>query len=258
MAKTVITKEQHGELNELMQAEYSEASDGAFVLKLDGVPRGFVESTRLDEMRTNNQKLTTANAGLTEKLGTFDGIDPAVARELIDTKDQLDRSALVKAGDLEGLVQAELQKGLAPLQTELETERAARKKSDQIADKAVVDNKVLSAGGDFGKIRKGASSVLVLKAREQGWANVDGTLLQTNAEGEVIGRSINDWVATNAAPGGDLAFIFEASKGGGAEDGEPGPGNTGDTIDSSDRKSFRNNLDDIASGKKQVTPLRRS
>lgn len=258
MPKTVITAEQHAELHEILQAEYVAGGDGAFVLKLDGTPRGWVEASRLDEMRTNNQTLTTTNTSLTEKLGTFDGIDPVVARELISTKEQLNKAQLIKAGDLEGLVQTELQKGLAPLQAELATERAARQKSDGIADKAIVDAKVLSAGGDFGKIRKGASSVLVSKARESGWGNVDGVLLQVNAEGEVVGRDINAWVAENAAPSGDLAFIFEPSKGGGSDGGEgngtPGGGNV---IDSSDRKAFRDNLDDIASGKKTTTPLRR-
>lgn len=260
MAKSTITKAEHGELHEVLQAEYEQAADGNFVLKLDDTPRGFVESARLDEMRKGVKKHEETAAGLAEKLKAFDGIsDPAKALELLSKQSELDKGELIKAGDIEGLVKAEVEKISGPLNGQLAEMTKARDTAQEQADKSVVNTKVAVAASDFGKVRKGASSTIVAKALEQGWGNHAGELLQANGDGEIVGRDIDAWMAEGAAPGGDLAFCFEPSKGGGSEGNEDGGGgNDTETIDPNDRKSYRDNLADIASGKKQVGPLRRS
>ena len=262
MAKSVIADQAEFDgLPEALQSEYEKATDGSFVLRLEGVPRGFVESARLDEMRISSRDHETRATELQTQLGRFEGItDPDKARELIATQSDLDRKALVKAGDIEGLIAAEIAKTNGPLQKELELEREGRKSAQLQADKAVVNTKVVSAAADFGKVRKGAGDVIVSKAQAAGWGNVDGNLLQVNSEGEVIGRDIAEWVATHAAPGGELAFCFEPSTGGGADGGDDDEtvATQGGTIDPTDRKAFRENLKDIATGKKQVGALKRS
>jgi hypothetical protein len=259
MPKTTITAEEHGELHEVLQAEYETAADGNFVLKLDGAPRGFVEAARLDEMRSGAKGHETKASELATQLEAYEGIDPVKARELLEAQEALDPGALIKAGDLASLVTKEVDKIATPLKAQVDELQATNTTLRAAADKAIVDTKVLSAGGDFGKIRKGAGSILVLKAQEAGWGNTDGTLTQRDSAGELISTDISTWIAEGAAPGGDLAFLYEPSTGGGSEGGEGG-GDTGagKTIDAADRKAFRNNLEDVASGKTRVTNLRQT
>lgn len=242
-------------VDEALHEMYTQAQDGKFVLNIAGRPRGFAPDSDLTQFRDNNTTLTATNTELTTKLAAFDGVDVELFKRLKAVQDDLDSKAMVKAGDIAGLVAAELKKEVDPLKAELAIEKAARVEAQGIANSAIVDAKVLTAAADLGKIRTGAGDVIVAKAKTAGWQNVGGELLQMDGE-TVVGRDIKDWVTSNAGKDGNIAFCFEASIGAGG-DGDKGlPGDTSvKHIAFTDKKAVSDNLEDIATGKVVVDPL---
>ena len=231
---------------------YTANQDGSFDLNIEGQPRGFVPSATHEEFRSNNTTLKRDLDAANERLGTFDGIDPVKAKELLATADELDRKALIKSGDIDGLVEAAVEKSNKPLLERLEASESNAARYKTQADSAIVDTKVLSAAGDFGKVKKGAGSVVVSKARDAGWQNVDGNLLQMKGD-DVVGRDIDAWITENAAAGQELAFCFEATTGGGGDGGDGGTV-TPEGTKVIPREEFSKNIDDVAKGKTTVAP----
>src|SRR5947209_12634589 len=71
--------------------------DGAFVLDAEGV----ADKSKLDEFRTNNLALLKQVEDLKSK---FAGIDPEQARQLEQTKRELEEKAALKAGEVDKVV----------------------------------------------------------------------------------------------------------------------------------------------------------
>ncbi len=133
-------------------------------------------------------------------------------------------------------IRALVAKALDPLLTELAEARLHRQDAEGAAELAVVDEGVATAVRRSGQFRPGAESIILARARSAGWTNVDGQLLRV-ADGEIVDRDIGEWLADNRV---SLAMILE-------------PGQ----IDPADRQAFRENLEAIASGERQVGPLPR-
>ena len=203
---------------------YTQNANGAFELNLDGTPKGFVPTAEKDEFRQNNRDLKAQLDEATEALKGFDGIDATKAKELLATQEELDTAQLIKAGDLEGLVDKAVEKAAGPLNDQIGVLTEERDEAQRVADNAVVDTNVLRHAADVGKVRKGAADTLVLAAKNAGWKNVGGQLLQVDGDGTVRGRDFPGWLGEQTAAGADLAFCFEPSTGGGGggADGDGG------------------------------------
>tara|TARA_Y100000310_G_scaffold321924_1_gene380240 strand:- start:230 stop:1009 length:780 start_codon:yes stop_codon:yes gene_type:complete len=245
-------------VDEALKEYYELAQDGKYILN-QGRPRGFTPDDEVKQFRDNNTTLTTQNAELTSKLAGFDGVNVEQYNTWKAAQDDLDSKALIKAGDIDGLVNAAVKKALDPVSAELSVEKTARQETQAKLDAAIVDTKVISAASDFGKIRSGAGDVIVTKAKAAGWQNVDGSLLQMSSDNVVIGRDIKEWIASTGAKDGEINFCFEPSVGGGGDgaDGKEGVQGGAKTLEFGDTKGFSENLEDIASGKTVVAPPQR-
>lgn len=247
------------------QELYTEAQDGKFVLNIGGRPRGFVPAAEHEEFRTNNNNLTNDLKSANERLAGYDGIDPTEARELLNAKSELDKANLIKKGDMEGLVSAEVAKALEPMTAENAQLKADnQEKTQQLASK-VVDEEIIKAGNAFGKMKAGTEDVLVAKAKQAGFQNVNGELRQVqgdqtqySVENPGQPMTISEWITTDASKA--FSWVWEPSSGGGGsgtEDVDPGTAGPGKIIKFEDRKAFRANLEDIASGKTVVAGPRK-
>jgi hypothetical protein len=251
------------DLGEDLHDYYVQAQDGKFVLNLGGRPRGFVPQGEHEEFRSNNTTLQNEVTTLKEQLGKFDGVNVDEYTELKGAKDELDRKQLIKSGDVEGLVATEVEKAVKPLSGEIESLRNTNSDlQSQLANK-VVDEEIIKAGNAFGKMKAGTEDVLVTKAKAAGFQNVSGELRRKTGEAVVYStenpgqpQTIAEWITGEAAK--EFPWVWEPSTGGGGggADGEETQVTDGQTktIAFSDRKSFRENLDDVATGKVKVAP----
>ena len=247
-------------LDESLHDFYAQAQDGKFVLALAGRPRGFVPQGEHEEFRTNNVTLTKERDTARTALATFEGVDVDEYKTLKGTKDELDRKALVKAGDMEGLVAAEVEKAVKPLSAQLETANTTVSDLQNQLSNKVVDEEILKAGNAFGKMKSGTEDVLVSKAKSAGFKNVDGELRQVigeqtqySIENPGSPMTIKEWIQAEGSK--TFSWVWEPSKGGG------GGGNDGaehehqegaTTVAKGDKAAFAKNLDDIAKGKAVV------
>src|SRR2546423_14430195 len=76
--------------------------DGAFVLHAEGV----ADKTKLDEFRTNNLALLKQLDDLKRK---YEGIDPEQARQLEQSKRDLEEKAALKAGEVDKVIASRVQ-----------------------------------------------------------------------------------------------------------------------------------------------------
>lgn len=250
-------------VDESLHDFYAEAQDGNFVLTLAGRPRGFVPEGEHHEYRSHNHALENDLNAANEKLKGFDGVDVEVYKQLKATQDDLDRKALIKAGDMEGLVAAEVEKAVKPISGQLETANTTINALQGQLAKKVVDEEILKAGNAFGKMKSGTEDVLVSKATAAGFQEVDGELRQvvngaTQYSVESPGQpmSIREWIATEASK--SFSWVWEPSTGGGGGGAVGEQTQTQDgvkIIQRGDREAFRKNLDAIAKGTVKVAPL---
>lgn len=82
--------------------------DGAFVLDAEGA----VEKSKVDEFRTNNVALKRQLDSLTAR---YEGIDPDAVKQLLAEKAKLEEQQLVKAGEVEKLVEKRTKTAMAEL-----------------------------------------------------------------------------------------------------------------------------------------------
>lgn len=238
-------------LDESLHDLYEKSQDGAYVLQLEGRPRGFVPSTELDEFRSNNTILQRQLDETKTALGQFDGIEAEKARELLAKQEELDNKNLIKSGDIAGLVAKEVEKANKPLHDQIAALTTERDEAKVLADGAVVDSTFLRVAGEVGKLRNAkAGDTVVSSARAAGWRNVNGQLLQVDANGQVVGRDAKTWLGEQAAANGDLAFCFEPSTGGGGggSDGDGLPAGGKRTVRRGDKEAIGKLIPEIAKG----------
>jgi predicted nuclease with TOPRIM domain len=131
--------------------------DGAFVLDVSGV----VEKDKLDEFRSNNK---TLNEQLRELTSRFEGIDPAKARELLAKAQELEDAQLVKAGDVEKLIENRLKKLKADLEGKLQAATAERDTLSRELSEIRIDQQVIEAASKQ-RLRPTAIPDLVSRTR---------------------------------------------------------------------------------------------
>jgi hypothetical protein len=245
MAKAVVPS--LDAVPEPLRGEYERQADGTYAIKLEGVPPGFAlakdlaeANGKIVELRNTNIQLLkgigaeTIDAALT-RVAAFSGIDTSKLERLkvIDP----DRYATLEANALklkdkgvddpdalDAKLKLMLDAALAPVKTELATEKAARADAQARADKAlvreVVGKKFLANGGkasalDF-IVEKAPYRVVENEVKAQ-----DGKFSSAKP-GEPL--PVDEWLAGVTK---EYDFAFEPSKGGGANGGNGNGAGTG-------------------------------
>src|SRR6266481_4903726 len=127
--------------------------DGGLVLDAEGV----VERSKLDEFRTNNLALLKQLDDLKRK---FDGIDPEQARQLEQTKRELEEKAALKAGEVDKVVASRVQS----IKGDLERTTAERDALNARLSDIQINQGVIVAATKRG-LRSGAIADVTLRAQ---------------------------------------------------------------------------------------------
>ena len=186
--------------------------DGAFVLDAEGA----VEKSKVDEFRTNNVALKRQLDSLTAK---YEGIDPDAVKQLLTEKAKLEEQQLVKAGEVEKLVEKRTKTALAELEKRLHgAEQQAATLSAQLLEKELERHVVETAT----KLGLRPSAIPDIKARSRAvFKVVGGTVAAVEADGQtpvcgadgVTPLTFDEWVTRQVA---EAPHLFESNAGGGA------------------------------------------
>ena len=139
--------------------------------------------------------------------------------------------------ELEALIQQKMKARVDDLTSQIAVARAARDEAQTAADNAAVGEGVAAVAAKTGWFRQGAEAQLIQLARADGWRNVVGHLLQVDEQGNVIGRDLEAWFT---AKRGEMVALLSPQ-----------------AVCVSDQREFEANLDKIASGEIEATPLAR-
>lgn len=245
---------------------YEKGADGQYKLTIDGTPAGFVERNKLDEFRTSNIELKKQLEALSGK--TLSDEELAEYRELQKEIQAVEEKGMIDEGAIEELVAQRTER----MRTTYESQIAAlTTKQDQLSkslndanshlSSVVIDSEVSRAVTGVGKIRQGAMTDILGRARAV-WKVVDGKPVAMNGDTPVYsadGRTPLTFTEWSTGLLESAPYLFEGSGGSGAGGGAGGTGGAaggggggGKVIARGDVSAFSSNLADIASGKVTV------
>jgi hypothetical protein len=221
--------------------------DGKFSLAVEGM----VAKDRLDEFRESNLSLKKQVEDLTAK---FSDIDPELYREMSEKAEKERTKKLIAADKVDELVAERVNAAKAGFEKEKKTIEDDKRKLGIQLEGLLIDNTVRDAAAKSG-VRAGAVDDVLLRAR-QVFKIVDGKAVAFDGDKQLFGPT-GDPLTVPEYITGKLAesapHLFEQSQGGGAKKAENNnSGGSGGRISRDDQKGFLDNLDAIATGKKQV------
>jgi len=246
------------------QELYTE-QDGQFVLTIDDTEY----KSKVSEFRTNNIELarrleeaetqTKTMGDLQKQLEAYNGLDPELAREALDLKQNLDDKQLMDAGKFEELLaqrtdrmRSEYEGQVTALTTRvdlLNKESSTYKK--QLYDH-VIENSLQKAVTSVAKVRPGAMQDILSRGRSVWGLDDGGTPVPKDDKGNVMYGKDGDKALTMEEWGQgllqDASYLFEGSVGGGGQGSTEHSTQGGSMIKSSDQDSLNNNIAAIAAG----------
>lgn len=212
------------EVDEAFHNEYKKGSDGKYILDIDGVPRGFVERSKLDEFRDNNTKLKEE----VEKWeGKFKDVDPDKYYDLLDKEDKLNTEKMVEAGKVDEIVDQKVQKVKEDATNQVNNAKTEMEKAQKRAEQSEARLASLAIQTEAGRelenvdtvrLRKGAFPDFITRVQNT-FHYEDGQLVARDVDGnarynkESDPLTVRDFIGelVESAP-----HLFEESKGGGA------------------------------------------
>lgn len=244
-------------LADAIRSEY-EFRDGKYALKIEGAPIGFAKKEDLDaanaklaEFRDNNRSLNTLKAELETKLKSYEGIDPAEHKALLDKIKELEKKGVTQAGDVAEIVKSAVAAAVKPLE-EREAQRAASEKAAiERADRESLRSALTAAGVAAGVAESAMTDYVnrgmgVFKVVEGEIAarKGDAPIFSKQKPAEVL--TVDQWAVELQE---EAPHLFKPSRGGGAG-GNNGGGNGGGPkrIIQADPLEFGKNLEGIAKG----------
>lgn len=257
--KATIDGESFKTLDPAVQDLYTE-SDGTYALQVDGMR----PSSDVNEFRTNNINLKQQNEVLSEKLASFDGIDPTKFKEMSAQLTEAGDQKLLNEGKIDELVETQTNRRVETLNREYDNkltalgsakETAEKEKSDLINElSAIKVNAALTDAALKIGIQTSAIPDFLARGREI-FKYSDNKITAVDSSGNIKydkdGKDelgIDEWSGSlfEEAP-----HFFKSSSGGGANGGSQGRLNQ---VDASDQKAINNNWQEIASGKVTINP----
>lgn len=235
------------------------ASNGKYVLDLDGEPAGFVPKGKLDEFRNNNVELMKQLEQLKGKALTDEEL--AEFKKMREEQQKLKDKQLIDAGKIDELLEqrtsnmrGEYEGKITKLEELLEALSEKLIDAEEKLAGTLITSELSRAVSQVGHLRKGAMDDLVHRA-QQVWTYDDGNIVAKNGDQVIFGKdgksplTILEWTQSlvESAP-----HLFEGSNGGGSS-GNSGGGTGGvRTIARGDNKAFISNLKEVAEGKVAV------
>jgi hypothetical protein len=180
--------------------------DGAFILDADGA----ADKTKLDEFRTNNLALLKQVEDLKKK---FEGIDPEQARQLEQSKRELEEKAALKAGEVDKVVASRVQS----IKSDLERTTAERDALNTRLADIQINQGVIVAATKRG-LRPTAIADLTLRA-QRAFKLVNGVPQAQDEDRIRYGKdgvtpmTLDEWVESLVT---EAPHLFESNAGGGA------------------------------------------
>lgn len=213
MLKHKLSKEQHAQLDESIQALYAE-KDGEFYLQVEGM----VPKARLDEFRENNIQLLEENSELKKAAKAFDGM---TAEEFAELQAKAASAGEVDEEKLKPLVEAEVNKRTSKMkddyEAQLKTERDSNSALGGQLGVLLIDNDVQREAIKAGVLESAVPDVIL---RARGTFKVkDGKAVPFNGEEIIYGKDgstpmgVAEWLAERAD---DAPHWFKASSGTGS------------------------------------------
>lgn len=213
MLKHKLSKDQHAQLDESIQALYAE-KDGEFYLQVEGM----VPKTRLDEFRENNIQLLEENSELKKAAKAFGDM---TADELAELQAKAASAGEVDEEKLRPLVDAEVNKRTSKMKDDYESQLASeRENNTKLSGQLgvlLIDNDIQREAIKAGIIESAIPDV-VLRAR-QTFKVVDGKAVPYNGDEIIYGKDGStpmgaaEWLAERAD---DAPHWFKPSSGTGS------------------------------------------
>lgn len=216
---------------------------------------------KLDEFRKNNRTLFGEVGTLKANLEKYKDIDLAKYQEamkLLEQKDHQEDQNLWKDGKMEEVVakrteamKSDYEKKISAKDEALKGTVTERDTLKRRLDEVLVNTEIQKAVERFGSPRKGALQDIMSRAKGVWKLDERGQLVPKKGDELIFGKggeviTLDEWMADCAE---EAPFLFEQSKGGGAEGTKKDTTFEGKVIDGSDPMVFGKNLEGIASGK---------
>lgn len=197
------------EVSEAVRTLYKQEGD-SYVLDVEGA----VDRTRLDEFRNNNVLLQ-------QQLEKLKGIDPVKYNELVDLDRQVKEKELIKAGDIEGVVNGRVAAMREEWTGRATTAETALAQAHQQLAVLMIDNSVRAEAIKLGVLPTAIDDVIL---RARALYQMENGVPVPKAEGKILyGKDgttpmpIGDWAVglKKTAP-----HLFQGSSGSGAGGGD--------------------------------------
>lgn len=236
---------------EAFRTEYVEKPGVGFVLALDGeLPEVGEYKGKVTEFRDRNIAQARELEAIKLTLKSFEGVDPAKAREATARIAELERQGVGRGEDVNALVQRQVNAATQPLLAKLtDIERRETEAKQQLARK-MVEGSLRDVAGKVGVNDKATTDFL---RRGLDVFGTEGKAM--NGDEPVFSRknpslplSMEEWALELQ---GEAPHLFTPSSGGSARGGEGGRSSAQRYV-SSDPLEVGRNLEDIASGKVAV------
>lgn len=165
------------EIPEELQKFYEQTEKGNYVLAIDGVPPQ--AQAKIAEFRDNNITLVKEKEELEERLKNYEGLDADRAREAMERVAAIEEQELVKAGDIESLVEQRLSTAKKEHLKQLESVRSAKEEAEKKAamnqkklSEYLIENKILQAVHEVATPHQAALPDIIYRAKSQ-WRLAD-------------------------------------------------------------------------------------
>jgi hypothetical protein len=201
MAEQLKTKiDSLEEVPEALRGFYEETGTGSYVLEIDGVPPQ--AQAKIAEFRENNINLAKEREQLEEKLKVYEGLDPDRARDAMAKLATMEEDEMVKAGDIEALVQQRLNASKADHLKQLDSLKTAKEEAETKSkinqaklSEYIIQQKIVEAVNGVATPHNAALPDILYRAKSQWRLSDDGSLYAVDEFGnKVYGKGTDELI----------------------------------------------------------------
>ena len=248
------------EVSEELRPLYVQQQDGSFLLAVDGA----VETSKLDEFRTNNvtlkQNAEQLQAQLEQLTTKFGDLDPEKAKEALSIVNQLRDQKLIEEGKIEELIEARTKDMLTNHKTRegeltgaIDEWKGKFESLNGDYTKLRIGSEIIGALSKIGKVHPTAHDILTNMALDTWKLNDKKELVAMKGDQPLYSSEDATKPLTPEEWGlgvaGTHGYLFETTTGvPGHTGGQGGGGQVHGYISGEDNAAFEDNIEAIAAG----------